>query len=440
MRPIVLAAIATLFAAIASAQNGWRLDNPSALWSARDSHTVTVFNGRLWLLNGAAGSYFKDAWSSDDGYLWKIEVAELPWLQRTGHTATNFNGRLWVIGGRSQGAYKNDVWSSGDGVNWVEEVPSAPWSPRAAHSVVVFDSRIWVIGGQYPQSTSSIHRYNDVWSSPDGINWVFEGSGPWSPRAGHGAVVHSGRIWVMGGADANDYNNDVWSSGDGITWTQESGAASWARRSGHTTEVFNGRMWLIGGFAQAAHGDVWSSADGVNWILETASANWGRRWLHSSAVFRNRLWVVGGSTTVFKSDVWSYGLHASPDALPDGTAGREYSAALEAREGDAPFSWSIVGGSLPPGVFQASSPSSSTFMIAGTPSELGTYQFTIRLTDSTNDTTDQQITIQINPPPPLQTESSSSTGCALQHVPIPAWLLLPAAVAWFRRRRRLYTT
>jgi hypothetical protein len=64
--------------------------------------------------------------------------------------------------------------------------------------------------------------------------------------------------------------------------------------------------------------------------------------------------------------------------LPAGTAGQAYAATMSATGGTTPYAWSLVGGSLPPGL----SLSSSTGEITGTPSSAGTYSFTARADDS----------------------------------------------------------
>jgi hypothetical protein len=51
--------------------------------------------------------------------------------------ATAFNGRLWVSGGGSAGIDRNDVWSSPDGVNWTGTTAAAASRPREQHQMVV---------------------------------------------------------------------------------------------------------------------------------------------------------------------------------------------------------------------------------------------------------------------------------------------------------------
>src|SRR5690606_25075687 len=120
----------------------------------------------------------------------------------------------------------NHVWSSADGVEWKQETDNAGWAPRMAAGAVVFKDRMWILGGieKYYFGTDDDLR-NDVWSSPDGVHWTcVTENAPWSPRAYLGAVVHAGKIWVMGGGNyLPNYqaHNDVWSSPDGVNWTRE---------------------------------------------------------------------------------------------------------------------------------------------------------------------------------------------------------------------------
>ncbi len=68
----------------------------------------------------------------------------------------------------------------------------------------------------------------------------------------------------------------------------------------------------------------------------------------------------------------------STTALPSGTVQVPYTAALAATGGTTPYSWSVVAGSLPPGLALGG----STGAITGTPSASGQYSFTVQVTDS----------------------------------------------------------
>ncbi len=68
----------------------------------------------------------------------------------------------------------------------------------------------------------------------------------------------------------------------------------------------------------------------------------------------------------------------STTILPNGTVQQPYSATLAASGGITPYSWSIVSGSLPPGLALGA----STGAISGTPSASGQYSFTVQVKDS----------------------------------------------------------
>jgi Putative Ig domain len=64
------------------------------------------------------------------------------------------------------------------------------------------------------------------------------------------------------------------------------------------------------------------------------------------------------------------------DELAPATVGASYGIQLFANGGIRPYSWSIIGGQLPPGLRM-----SGTGLITGTPSTPGTFAFTARVTD-----------------------------------------------------------
>ncbi len=67
----------------------------------------------------------------------------------------------------------------------------------------------------------------------------------------------------------------------------------------------------------------------------------------------------------------------SPASLPAGTAGTAYSQQLVQTAGVAPITWSTTG-SLPPGLTL----NSSTGLLSGTPTAIGTFNFDVRATDA----------------------------------------------------------
>ncbi|SDD45828.1 Calx-beta domain-containing protein [Aquimonas voraii] len=74
-------------------------------------------------------------------------------------------------------------------------------------------------------------------------------------------------------------------------------------------------------------------------------------------------------------------LTLQPSTLPNGTGSAPYSAQLTATGGNAPYSFSLSAGALPPGVTLATDGA-----ISGTPTAAGTFNFTASVTDSTSGT------------------------------------------------------
>ena len=226
---------------------------------------------------------------------------------------------IFVLGGvTGLNALRNDVWSSFDGRSWREEKVnnSIGWPARDRYQAVLHRGRLYVLGGHNGSS-----RFNDVWSSLDGRSWRQEkansigNSEGWSPRENHQAVSHNGLLYVLGGFDGTK-KNDVWSSADGKSWTMETGnaGAGWSKRMRHRAVSHNGRLYVLGGFAgslkftnDGARSDVWSSADGKIWRQETGNA-WPKRNDHQVVSHKGRLYVLGGATGlgVRKNDVWSW--------------------------------------------------------------------------------------------------------------------------------------
>jgi hypothetical protein len=298
----------------------WVKATDRAGWQPRDSSGEVVFKDRLWILGGWFDSFSappRDVWSSADGKTWNLVTKQAPWKHSDLPMTLVFKDRMWLMGGWFNGRLEghgatNAVWSSTDGASW-EQVPNAAgWTPRIA-AAVVFKGRMWILGGTedyYFGDEQSVK--NDVWSSPDGKHWRQETAhAPWSPRAYHAAVVHDGKIWVLGGGNyLPKYHalNDVWSSSDGVHWEPVTRSAPWAPRIWFSSVIYRDRIWVLGGWSNNPsrnRGDVWYSRDGKGWTQLQSKLMWKARHEHSTYVFKDRIWVAGGHAQPLSSDVWS---------------------------------------------------------------------------------------------------------------------------------------
>jgi hypothetical protein len=309
----------------------WVRATERAGWQPRDSQGELVYRGRIWILGGWFNSFEappRDVWSSADGVRWECATPEAPWIHSDLPMALVFDDRMWMMGGWYNGrlpghSASGEVWWSTDGASWKQATAKAGWSARLAAGAVVFRGRIWILGGTenyYFGDESSLK--NDVWSSPDGVRWTRETEhAGWSPRAYHQAVVHDGKIWVLGGGNYQpEYKSvsDVWCSEDGVNWTCVTPAAPWPPRIWFSAVVYRDRIWVLGGWTKTPYtnlGDVWYSRDGKTWTEWKPAAQWKARHEHSALVHRDRIWIAGGHAAPLASDVWS--LELPPD-WPDG--------------------------------------------------------------------------------------------------------------------------
>lgn len=81
------------------------------------------------------------------------------------------------------------------------------------------------------------------------------------------------------------------------------------------------------------------------------------------------------------------------DRLRDGQVGVSYEAAVFPGGGTPPYTWSHVGGTLPPGLRVQASPG----RVLGTPTAAGDFTFTLRVDDSGGQFATQQFSIRIVP-------------------------------------------
>jgi large repetitive protein len=84
----------------------------------------------------------------------------------------------------------------------------------------------------------------------------------------------------------------------------------------------------------------------------------------------------------------------SPTTLPNGSTGTAYSQSLSASGTTSPYTFSLASGTLPTGLSL-----SGAGVISGTPSALGTFNFTVRATDPNSSIGNQAYTVVITGPP-----------------------------------------
>jgi len=303
MRTLALV-VAMLTGALAMSQPlntaGWQLVTEHAAFTPRDTAEDAVFLGKMWISNAyhAGGTLVRDLWNSTDGVTWTKVLDETPY-DGYGEMVV-YKEKLWAI--------KSGVWNSGDGIEWTPVLDKTPFGTIGYGECVVFQDKIWQLGGA------------SVWNTSDGVTWDCAlKQPPFGNRYGAAVAVCDGKLWLCGGcvqvaSDPPEKHypkfttyNDVWSSPDGVNWTRVVEHAPWAERMWFVAREYAGRLWIIGGFSNRESknfAESWHSADGVNWTAVTSDPMWSGRHEPTIYVHDDSLWVVAGNSWPLMNDIW----------------------------------------------------------------------------------------------------------------------------------------
>ena len=180
-------------------------------------HRMAILDGNLYVMGGfsdytdypgyiAYHTALNDVWVSDnDGFSYSLCTSHAPWGSRAIFGCTTFDDKIWVIGGASESYFRNDIWSSPDGVNWTRELYPLPFHVRFIHG----NQPLWWKGKYYIFGFGSqvpAYGWNDidVWSSENLVEWSFEGNlnntdGAYNLVVGNDFIRSIGIVPVNGG-------------------------------------------------------------------------------------------------------------------------------------------------------------------------------------------------------------------------------------------------
>jgi len=286
-------------------------------FSARDEHTVLVFNDKMWLFGGWTGdgnNHFSEVWNTADGINWQLVTNSPSWQNTEMKRIIVHNDKLWLIGG---GLTAKEIWSSTDGIDWIKEVDEFPWSRRHSAYIASFKNKLWVIGGisfwdmngNWDRDTG-VGAYNDIWSSVDGVNWLNEKNyNTISPRGliygnaiiGENMYIYSGGIYTS--QNLTTLYNDVWRTSDGVNWIRIQDRTAWSPRAFSSICVFRNELFIVGGSTRRGGdlvNEVYTSKDGINWNQQKHSF-FSPRHAAALCVFNDKLWLIGG---FFNDEIW----------------------------------------------------------------------------------------------------------------------------------------
>jgi peptidoglycan hydrolase-like protein with peptidoglycan-binding domain len=225
-----------------------------------------------------------------------------------------FIGGAHYVNSTSQQTNFNDVFVTSDMQTWTtasaQGISSNKFNPRNSVQAVYFAGKYWVLGGRY--DAGILNGANDVWSSADGVNWSKAQTPPFASYVGYSAIVHGGKLYVIGGRTAADTTAHVWVTTDGNNWQTLTNAPTPA--TGLATVSYNGKLYILGGESNATGGspEIWSTVDGSSWTKVLANAPWGIRSYATALVYNSKVYLMAGQVknpstgmTGTVSDVWT---------------------------------------------------------------------------------------------------------------------------------------
>ena len=114
---------------------------------------------------------------------------------------------------------------------------------------------------------------------------------------------------------------------------------------------------------------------------------------------------TNGGGTAFSLTVSSIvvPLGVTTTSLPNATNGVAYSQTLMATGGQTPYRWTNISGALPTGLTLA-----TNGIISGTPTTNGTFNFTVKVTDSLFSNATQALTLTVGSPPNVTLQPTNS--------------------------------
>ena len=150
-------ASATLSVWSSSDGSDWELEADAPM-SRREEFKALVFEGSLYVLGGfglSSTAVLNEIWTSTNGNDWTLVETETIFSARHSHTATVYNGKVFVGGGVGASGPEGNLWYSEDMVNWFEHLPFTADIGLFDHAALSFDGKIWFFGGYEGDATSS---------------------------------------------------------------------------------------------------------------------------------------------------------------------------------------------------------------------------------------------------------------------------------------------
>ncbi len=240
---------------------------------------------------------------------------------------------------------------------------------------------------ELPSTQESVYNTDNTVSGPDGALWFTDfGNGE------IGQITPSGVVTEFPIPTPNSGPSGITAGPDGALWFTETDSG--ANKIGRITTAGVITEYSIP-TPSSFPSVIAAGADGALWFTETNAGQIGR--ITTSGVITEfaipaengpnsitlgpdgALWFTGLTNTIGRlSFVPALGLTCSFPGIAH--VGTPYSASCTPAGGTSPYTYLVTAGTLPPGLNVATSTGATT----GTPANIGTFSFTVQVTDSSS--------------------------------------------------------
>ncbi len=222
---------------------------PDAPWKGRHTFGAGKLRSGLFIFGGDYNDDLFDVWKSTDGINFQPVANNLETTvkRRIIYGTCTHNNKLYVMGGQSNldalDAGLNDVWESSNGLLWKKIADDKTFlGKNIAGSVTSFNGKIWVVGGGYYRDPDPAIKWtNQIYSSPDGVEWKRENDGPWVGRQYADVCVWDNRLWMVGGNNGQNLA-EIWYMNKDGSWVQYTLPNLFTARHASAIAVYNNKL------------------------------------------------------------------------------------------------------------------------------------------------------------------------------------------------------
>lgn len=252
----------------------WTEAGTDALPVGKSLPRCLSYDGKIWMLGGSNSS---TVYWSTDGISWTL-VGTNPLPTAYSRGAVVYNSKMWFFGSGSSSNTTpgQKVYSSTDGLTWTYKslTPTAD-----SYYPIIYDNKMWLVG-TFEWLINNGPEAIMYWTT-DGVTWTKSAfDTPFQADYSAWVVPFGSKVYVLGGSYDSWWTDAVLRSSDGINWSTIGVSYQSQEWEYHTSLSYDGKLWVIGGEDanwNAAYGQaqVFNTTDGVNWVkTDTGRQYW----------------------------------------------------------------------------------------------------------------------------------------------------------------------